>query len=410
MIHTSDCKPMIIPHNGTGTYDQIDRLQDMSASVSLNRNKIKEIGRDGAVGWKAATPNVSLTLRQLEYGSLDFFRSIANKAASVTSVDFADIKTSYFDIAAFKTEETSGAFLSTIYYPKQRVTGFGINIGAPDASLERTFNLIGEDEYTYQGNNKYLIYLEHTVASGLTEDMIVIGSGDNANWPDPVLDPDLSGNNYLVRVTRVRSGLATDLVENTDYTWTNGTTALKIISVLGGDIIRVWYTASTYISGQSLFVDNDVDNAEISADCCSIYLATSNYVYRLQSVGIDVSYDRTDYKEIGNKEIVLRGAKDITVNITLGRFLEAWTVEEILRGETAGYGKIDAREFPTTGTTLIVKVYSDNTKSTFKLGYKVTNVTVQGLDKNLPVDDYIQTTSNLQGDGGLVCSTEGGLA
>ena len=406
MIHTSDVKPTVFPHGGTGTRAEIDRLQDLSASISLNRTKIKEIGTDDVVGWKSSLPSVSLTLRQLEYGNIEFWNKLGNQADSSTLVDFDDMKTAFCDIAAYKTEESTGNFLSTVLYPKVRTSGFSISIGDPDASLERNFTLVGEDEFTYQGDNQYVIYVEKTVESGEAGTVsLVMGAGDYANYPDPVDDPDNSAT-YEIRVTRVRSGTATDLVNGTDFTYTSGTKTWAIGSCLTDDIIRIWYTATTYIVGSTPFTSNTSDEAEISADSCSIYLATTNYVYRLQSATIDVSYDRADYKEIGNKEVVLRGAKEITATVTLGRFLEAYTVEEVLRGVTTDYGKIDIREFPTTGSNLIIKVYSDNTKSTFKLGYRVTGLNVTSFDKSTPVDDYETQNVVTEGTGGQISSVE----
>lgn len=406
MIHTSDVKPNVFPHGGTGTKSEIDRLQDLSASIALNRTKIKEVGTDGTIGWKESTPNVSLTLRQLEYGNIEFYNKLANKADNNTIVNFTDFKTSYSDIACYKTEESSGDFLSTVWYPKTRVSGFSLSIGDPEASLERNFSLVGEDEITLQGNNQYLIYIDKTIESGEAGTVnIVIGSGDYANYPDPVEDPDVSGS-YILRVVRVRAGVISDLVEGTGYSYTSGTTTIALSDTLAGDVYRIWYSAATYIVGALPFVTNTTDEVEISADCCSIYLATSNYVYRLQSVSLDVSLDRTDYKEIGNKEIVLRGARDITANVTLGRFLESYTVEEILRGVSSNYGKIDVREFPTTGTDLIIKIFSDNTKSNFLLGYKVTGLNVTSFDKGTPVDDYETQNVSCEGTGGVISSVE----
>jgi len=135
-------------------------------------------------------------------------------------------------------------------------------------------------------------------------------------------------------------------------------------------------------------------------------LETTNYVYRLQSVSLDVTYERTDYKEIGNKEIVLRGARTITATITLGRFLETYSVEEILRGVVAGYGKIDIREFPTTGAKLVIKVYNNNDKETFLMGYAITDCNVTGLEKGIPVDDYVTQNVTLEGSAGHIVSDE----
>lgn len=406
MIHSSYFKPKIFPYNGSGAPVEIDRLQELSGSTSLNRTKINEIGRDGIVGWKTAIPEVSLTLRQLEYGSLEFWNKITNTTA--TSITHADFKTSLFDIAGYKTDD-NGTFLGTVWYPAFRTSGFGLSIGDPNASLERSFSFVGEDDITWSDNNKYVIYLERTASSSGTE-MIVIGSGGYSTYPDPVADPDSSGDNYFIRCLRVRSGTTTELVEGTDFTYNSGTTTISVPSTQSSDVLKFYYTASTYISGADPFTENDTDLSQISADSVSIYLSTSNYVYRLQSVSLDVSFDRQDVKEIGNTDVVARGVRDTNVKVTLGRILENYTVEQILRGAASStYGKYDVRKYQ-DDINLIIKVFSDDTKSTFKIGYKFTNLSPSSADAGVPTVDYVTKGTVLEGQELLITSSEGALA
>ncbi len=403
MIHSSYFKPRIFPINGNTTPDEIDRLQDMSGSTNLKREKVHEIGRDGLVGWKTGIPEVSLTLKQMEYGSLTFWNKLANKDSANTSINLNDFKTSIFDIAGYSTDD-NGTFLSTVWFPKMRLAGFGLNIGDPDAFVERTFNLVGEDEIIWSDNNKYLIYLTST-ATG-TNHQVVIGSGGFATYPDPVADPDSSGATYIVRVVRYRGTTTTELTVTTDYTYNSGTTVLTIPSSLNGDIYKVWYTATTYISGTDPFVVNDSDLSSISADSVSIYLQTSNYVYRLQNVGIDVNFDRQDVKEIGNSEVVQRGIRENTARITLGRFLESYTIEQILRGASSTtYGKYNVRNFQ-DDITLVVKIYSDRNKGTFKMGYKFTSLAPITTDNGIPTKDYVKRGAVLQCDNCTIVNDE----
>lgn len=405
MIHSSYLQPRIFPYNGTGSPVQIDRLQDLSGNPSLNREKINEIGRDGTVDWRKGVPSVAMSARQFEYGNLEFWRKITNKSDATNTLTLNDFKTSVFDIAGYKTDD-DGTFLGTIWYPKQRVAGWGLNIGDPDAIIERTFNFIGEDETAFTDNNKYVIYLTST-ATGAGH-QIVIGSGGFANYPDPVALPDESGAKYFIRILRYRGTTTTELVEGTDFTYNSGTTTITIANSSASDVFKVYYTASTYVSGGSLFTNNDSDLGAITADSCSILLVASDYVYRLQSVGIDVSFDRTDVKEIGNSEIVARGIRENTVSITLGRILENYTIEQVLRGATSGYGQYDIREFQ-DNIKLIVKVYSDKTKSTFKIGYSFTNLTPSSLDLTVPTKDYVNRGTTLSGESATITVTEGSL-
>lgn len=407
MIHSSYYQPRVYPYGGTAASAEIDRLQELSGSVTTNREKINEIGRDGTVDWRKGIPSVSLTLRQLEYGNIEFWRKLANKSDATTSINLNDFKTSVIDIAGFQTDD-SGTFLGTVWYPKLRTAGWGINIGDPDALIERSFSLVGEDQISFSDSNKYLIYLEST-ASG-TGHQIVIGSGGFSTYPDPQNDPTSSGATQILRVVRVRSGVATELVYATDYTWNSSTNLMTFpAGTLASDLYKVTYSASAYITGGSPFTLNNTDLGGISADSCSIYLKVSNYVYRLQSVGVDVSFSREDVKEVGNSEVVQRGIKEKTVKITLGRILEDYTIERIMTGAPASFGKYDVRNFQ-DDISLTIKVYSDKDKGTFKCGYKFTNLSPTSTDLAVPTKDYVKVGTVLEGEEAIIASLEADLA
>lgn len=407
MIHSSYFKPRAYPHNADSAPNEIDRLQDMSATVNLKREKVYEIGRDDIVDWKEAVPDVSVSLKQMEYGSLDFYNILANKASSNTSLTLNDFKTSITDIAGYKTDD-NGTFLGTVWYPKLRVSGFDLSIGNPDAFLERSFSLMGEDEIIWSDANKYLLYVSST-ATG-TNHQIVFGSGGFASYPDPVVDPDSSGAVYIQRIVRYRGTTTTELVLTTDYTYNSSTGVITIPASAASDVYKVWYTAGSYISGVDPFVNNDSDLASISADSVSVFLNTSDYVYRLQNVGVNVSFSRQDVKEIGNYNIIQRGITDKTVKITLGRFVESFTLEQILRGAASStYGKYDVRKY-SDDISLTIKIYNNRDKDTFLMGYKFTNLAAVSTDGGVPIRDYIKRGAVLEGSNALITTVEGDLA
>ena len=232
----------------------------------------------------------------------------------------------------------------------------------------------------------------------------------NISNPAPAEDPDNSGQ-YLLRVLRVRGSTTTELTyagtaSANEFAYNSGTRNLTVYSQ-AADVFKVYYSASSYISGSSYFTNNDVDVAALNADSCTILLATGNTLTRLQSVGIDVTFDRQDVREIGNKEVVSRSTRDITTRITLGRILETWTIEEILRGVAGySYGKIDVTQFD-DNATLLVRLYSDNTKGTFLMGYKFTGLAPTSLDEGAPVADNVKQGTVLEGQDGIVSSVLG---
>lgn len=406
MIHSSKYQPRIYPINGTGSPSEIDRAQSIDPAVSLNRDKIQEIGNSDVVGHVKKSPSVTYRLSQLEYGSLEFWRKVTNKADSVNTLTLDDFKTPTFDISAFLTDD-DGTFRGTLLYPKLRTSGFSINIGDPDAIIERSFDLVGEEAVVWQGPNKYLIYVEHTAGSG--SDNVV-----DLSTRVPAIDPDVptgktNAEKYIYRVVRIRSGVSTELDLSTDATYATGTQDVTIVSAQAADIFKIWYTSAT--APAALFVPNTTDADALVANAVSIYLyipasgspSSSDYVYRLQSVTLDVSFDRQDVKEIGNKRVVQRGINNNKVSIKLGRILEQFTLEEILRGEAAGYGKIDVEKL-TDNASLIVKIFSDDTKETLLYGFKADKLSPTDLSNGAGINAYVKADNTAEGESLIISS------
>ena len=254
MIHASLYRPKVFPYNGDVSPAEIDRLQELTGSTTLGREKIEEIGRADLGGWKTATPTVSLSLTQLEYGSIEFYQKLANTTA--TTINLTDFKTPKVDIAGYKTDD-DGTFLGTVWYPNCRTAGFAVNIGDPQASIERTFSLAGEEQKNLLYDNKYLIYKEFTASGGSPEVFSVV---------DPLANEDLDNSgSYLFRVLKVSGGTTTLLEETTDYTYNSGTGDLSITTT-AADVIKVYYSSDAYESGQEPFTENDSDATVYSAD------------------------------------------------------------------------------------------------------------------------------------------------
>jgi len=386
MIHSSYARPRIYPINGNSSSAQLDRIQDISEDITLNRTKRKEVGRDGKVDNKAGTPSARYTLRQYEYGNIDIYRRLANLGDAVTSVTLNDFKTSISDTAIFLTDD-DGTFRGTIWLPKLRTSGFSLNFGDPEADIERTFDLVGEDYKILYANNKYFIQNRSTVASGEASKVI-----DLSTYV-PVEDPDNAGK-YMLKVTRYSGSVTTYLTETTDYTYNNATKELTVTGNTTGDIVTAYYSAGTT---PTYWTDNDVDAGAYPCENASIYVATSTYLYRIQSCTIDASLERFDVGEIGNSEKVAFGAREKTVRITLGRNLEVFTLEEAMRDAGANFGILDARKFA-DDVTFYVRIYGEKEKTNHKLTYKALNCTPISLSGGRPVDDYITQGMVLEAD------------
>lgn len=402
MVNFTAYKPRIVPVFGDVDSAEIDRAQSIDPTSTLNRTKVEEIGREGAVGYVKGSPAISYRLGQLEYGSLEFWTKLINSETKggigEAGITLADFKTPYFDILAYLTDD-DGTFRGTMWYPALRTSGFSVSIGEPQGIIERSFDLVGESSVIWQGANKYVITGKKEVESG---DDNTVDFSESAT-PTPAEDPDNAGV-YMLRVVRVSAlGVSTVLTNVIDYQYSNVTKILTITTVTTGDVIKYWYTSPDAPDIQ--FTLNDVDASALLGDSASIYLyvpasgkpSTTDYVYRLQSVNLEVSFERTDYREIGNKEIVQRGITTNTVTATLGRFIAQFTIEEVLRGEVEGFGKIDIEKF-TDQVALIVKIYSDNTKTTFKYGFLATGMTPTEIRGGANVGEYVNGETVLEGE------------
>jgi hypothetical protein len=362
-------------------------LQNLSGDLTLNREKKYEIGRVGRLGFKKSTPSFAYSATQFEYGSMDFWYCLANKETPASggldnSIDLDDLVETQMDIAAFLTDDNA-TFRGTIWFPGLRVNGFSINIGDPDATIERSFDLIGEDYKMLDG--KYLAFQKATAAGAST--VIVL---------DPVPVEYASGD-YILRVLRVRSGVVTELVETTDYTFAAPAT-VTVTGGVNGDIIKVYYeSASAYTT---LWTDNEPDSDLLLAEYCEIRLkvgSTGTRIYRLQSVGIDVAFDRADYKEIGNSEVVQRGVNNKTVTVALNRFAEDFALEDILASDTT-YPYINPRDFA-ENIQMQILIYGNKAHTgDIKIGYLITGLSPTTIGTTQDVEAYQARTCNLESD------------
>lgn len=395
LIHSSNLKPRIFPIKGDVDDAEIDRAQSIDPVATLNRTKVEEIGNGTIVGYSKETPSIAYRLGTLEYGNIEFWQKIVCNEdkgdVGENAITLDDFKTSYFDICGYLTDDDS-TFVGTAVYPDLRVGGFSITIGDPQARIERSFDLVGESAFILQNTAKYYIYGSSTFGSG--------DSTIDVSARPPVEDPDNTGV-YIYRLVRVRSGSSTELTLTTDYSFAGNT--ITIVSPQSGDVYKYWYFSATAPATQ--FTANTSDPAVILGDSCSIYLfvpgsaSSSDYIYRLQSVTIDVRFTREDKMEIGNKDVVQRGISDTTVTVTLGEFIDTgWTIEEVLGDLADGYGKIDVSKF-SDQAQLIVKFFSDNTKDTFKYGIKIDNLSPTEIRlAGVNVNEYAQEGQTLEGE------------
>ena len=402
MINYSGFKPRVFPIYGTGASAEIDRAQGIDPTATLNRDKVNEIGRVGVVGYISKIPSIKYSLKQLEYGNFEFWRKITNVADSETTISQTDFNTSAFDICAFLVDDNA-TFRGTLLYPNLRVTGFSFTIGDPDATVERSFDFVGEQAFVFKGAAPYYI----------NQDQTATDSGDNTidvSARAPALDPDAAVSatdavKYIYRVVRIRSGVATLLVPDVSggYTYSNSTKLITLDEVEPDDVFRAWFASAT--APATLFTNNDADVAGLSADVASIFLyvpgsgkpSADDYLYRLQSVDLSAAFTREDLKEIGNKDVVQRGVSETKLTVKLGKIMEEFTMEDVLRGVASDFTKLDMSKL-SSNVSLIIKIYEDNTKATLKYGMLLTNLSPTDVAQGAAVRAYVKADATLEGE------------
>jgi hypothetical protein len=406
MIHSKYALPRIFPWASERAPEQIDRVQSIGGDYTSNREKQYEFGRTENVGFKKGTPAFTYTMKQFEDGEMKLWYALAGKEDPLSGADRSitidDIKATRSDIALFTTDDNY-TFTGTLYFPKVRVNTFSINVGDPQAIIERNFNLVGEHYISLDAN--YLAYAE-AVAVGMVsgaDSVDIILDGQSGRPPVPV---SIAASEYMIRVRRERASIVNELVEGTDFDYVDGTKTLTILGCQDNDIIKAYYESATPYD--TLWTNHDTSPEFLLAEDCEIHMkvgiGADNRIYRLQTIGIDGNFDRTDWREIGNSEVVQTGVKNSTVTVNLDRYAEGMTLEKILASNSA-YPYYDPDDFVDT-IQLMVKIWSDKTHTSFRIGYLLTNLSPTTMNVSHGVEDYEKKTNKLESDNILISDDE----
>ena len=368
---TSQYMPRYIPYLGDVDWSQINRAQNLDPSSDFPSEKLEELGTDGKLGTIKETSVIGCSLTQREHDSLEFYLALANKASG-DSVTLADFAASAGDICTYLTDK-SDAIVGTLWYPRQRLLSLGLSIGDPKAIVDRSFTFTGEDAITLKTTNKYLIFKKYTVASG--EEGSGVDVEITLDDPIAVVSPETS--KFMLRVTKVNlaTGDTAELTEGVANDYTSTADLLTITTECAvGDVIKYYYSSASWVTSPALpfITDESLLNA-IRADSVVLYLGSAGHLHKVQSASLSVDLSREDISEIGSKDIVERSVLDNAVSVDLGKLLDTdMTLEEVLRGNTTGI--LDSSKY-VEDLTFMIAVYTDSTHETFKLGYKVTDMT-----------------------------------
>jgi len=403
--HASATKPRVYPWNGDTQPIDIDRVQAFSGGVNQPSELVYELGRKDKVCTDLKILEESCSLTQLEYGEIDYYLALANKASLPSGgLQLSDFDDSLVDIISVGKDKFGGTMEQTLWLPKLSLNALTFNIANADSRIERTFDLGGDFFKILKNNNKIYIQKIVTVPSGYSAAPYAISLAD----PVPVIDPNVAGK-YIQRILRVRSGVTTELVLTTDYTF-SAPSALSILLATSGDILKIVYTAASFGTGGDYTSLNDADLCYINADSVKVTLqsgvGTEVELDRLTSMNINASLNRISEAVIGLEEKLLKNVESYDVKVALNGRVKDAKIEDVLMGQAgSNWGIIDPNEFK-TDLVLRVYVYEDATKTTFKMGYKVTGLAFADTKQDANANAFWTEGINLSSDNLLISDVE----
>jgi len=403
--HASATKPRVYPWNAATLPIDIDRVQAISGGVNQPQELVYEVGRLDKVCTDLKILEEKCSLTQLEYGEVDFYLALANKATLPSGgLQLSDFDDSLVDIISVGKDKFGGTMEQTLWLPKLSLNSLAFNIANADARIERTFDLGGDFFKILKSTNKIYMQKIVTVPSGYSAAPYAISLAD----PVPAVDPNVAGK-YIQRILRVRSGVTTELELTTDYTF-SAPSSLSILLATSGDVLKIVYTAASFGTGGDYTSLNDADLCYINADSVKVTLqsgvGTEVELDRLTSLSLTATLNRISEAVIGLNEKLLKNVQTYDVKVALNGRVKDATIEEVLMGQAGNnWGIIDPNEFK-TDLVLRVYVYEDATKTTFKLGYKVTGLAFTDTTEDGKANDFWTDAINLSSDNMLISSVE----
>jgi hypothetical protein len=406
--HSSAFKPITVAERSDISIDNWDRVQNFSVAVNQPQEKLYELGRLDKMATDKDKLEVSVSITQYEYGTLDSYLQLIGESAMPSGgIDLEDFDTTRVDFISPGKTEYAGTLEQTLWCERLSVDSIGLNINA-DERLERTFELSGNYCKIAREGNMYVIFKSEDVGSGVSGSHDIVLSD-----PAPVVNPNVAGE-YILKVYRIRAGVATELTETTDYTWTNGTTTLNIISALASDNYRIWYTSDSYGTSGDPQVLNDADDYYLGAENVTVTIddGTNDAVEldKLTSLAISATLNRSGEGAIGTSENLFNDVESYDVSVALGGFIKNYPIQEALMTQAGqSWGIINYSDM--NSVSILVKVYETSAKSTFVIGYLVTGCE---LSDDSPADytanEFGSTTVTLNSDNLKISTTESDIA
>jgi len=404
--HSSAVKPVSIPVKANVAQGNWDRVQSFSPATSQPSEKLYEIGRLQAMVTDKDILEATLSITQLEFGTIEAFKQLSGlNAEPGTGFELNDFDSAWTDFYLPGKDEFGGTLEQTVWLQHMVVDSFGLSISA-DERIERTFELSGEFAKIMREGNKCLIFKSDDAPSGTSGSYDIVLSD-----PAPVEDPNNAGV-YILDMWRIRGGVAVQLDLTTDYTYNDGTETLNVISAQAGDNYRIFFSSDSYGTAGDPTALNDSDDYYLKADNVTVTIDDGTHsaveLDKLTSLSLDATLNRIDEAVIGSNEKVLKDVENYDVGISFDGFVKNSTIEEVLMQQAGqDWGIIDFSLFEEV--SVVVKIYQEASKTNFLIGYKMTGCEFSDESQDYTANEFASNPISLSTDNMVITTSEGNL-
>jgi len=402
--HARSVSPWFIPNKG-GIPRDLHGITSVSGGASVASEDIFVVGKSDKCATDKAIPESTLTITQLERGEIGSYLTLANlDSEPVGGLELLDFSSSLVDVALYERANFDGAIEQTFWFPKMAISSIALDIGDPEARIERSFDLVGDNEHQLNYDNKILIHKNDVAGSGVAGAYPI----DLTSAGIPELDPNNSGV-YILRVDRTRAGITETI---TAYTYNPTGEVLTITSALTGDEYNIYYSASAFgVDGDPTTVDS-ASPCFLKADSVTVLLSdgtTEIELDLLTSLSISATLNRLEEAVIGNDEKIVKEVESTTVDVSLSGRVKESTFAEAFMGQLGNdWGITDVKKF-LDNVRVTVKLYSDATKSTFLIGYQVDNLSFTDDTQDFTANEFGTLDVSASSTNMLITTTEGDL-
>ncbi len=404
--HSRAISPWFIPNKG-GSADNLHGLTDVGTDPSVGSENVYVMGKKAKCGTDKELPEVTVPLTLLERGEIDSYLTLTNlDSEPAGGFDLLDFNSSLVDVVYYMKDEFNGNLDSTIWTPKCAVNSITLNIDDPDARISRDIELSSDNRRILTGNNKYLIRVEDTAASGVSGNYVI-----DVSDPTPVVDPKNAGV-FILRIDRTRSGTTTTLTLTTDYTFNDPTDEITILAATAADVYNVYYSAASFGSaGDPTSVDTD-SICFLKAENVTVLIddgVNEVELDRLSSLTLTATLNRIDENVVGNDERILREITDTPVTVDFSGRVKNYNGEKAFMTQLTDTSMIsDVKEFA-DDIKVTVKIYNNAAKDTFLIGYQVANLSYTDGSFSSSANEFSTMDVSAESDDLLITETEGNL-